>query len=458
VLIFYFLAFSDMAQNEFALAIKQIASERGIEVEDVVEAIKEGVKMGFEEYRKNDEDLEEDTGVGVMEALEVDIDMEAGTIAAYADKKVVQEVTHPATQISLKDAQKLESKLKLGDHVLVEITQSGDFGRIAAQAARQVIMQFVRDAEREAVLKQFEDKLLTIDTAIVQRMDREGNVLFEINRATAKMPPQEQIPSEFYRSAERYKVLLKKIQKDSRGKILIVSRADNDFLRALFEMEVPEISSGTVEIMAIAREPGSRSKVAVKSNSEGVDAIGACVGQRGARINAITNELKNNSGEEKIDIIPWNDDIQTFLGNSIRPAQAVEVKIIDREDKQALIIVSEDDQSLAIGREGQNVRLAAKLTGWRLDIQGQDTYKNNKGKSKFEMSPDEKAAAKSGKADAKESDAGEIAQLDLGARIEKSLAAAGIDSLEALRAKIESGEAIEGVGEKSVDKIKEALS
>lgn len=368
-----------MAQNDFAIAIRQIAAERGIDSEEVVKAIESAVKYGFRHIYPGES----------LESLEVEVDIENGSISAYADKKVVEEVTHPATQISLEDAKALEPKLKLGDHVLVEITQSGDFGRVAAQAARQVISQMVRESEKEALLLQFKGKLGTIETGIVQRMTREGDVLFEINRATAKMPQEDQIPAEFYRSAERYKVLLKEIITDARGKILVVSRGDNNFLKALFEMEVPEIASGTVEIMGIAREPGSRAKVAVRSNSDGVDAIGSCVGQRGARINAVTNELRTPRGEEKIDIIPWHEDIKQFLANSIRPADSIEVRIVDEEEKQALIIVSEDDQSLAIGREGQNARLAAKLTGWKLDIQGQETFKANGERSRFEMTEEE---------------------------------------------------------------------
>ncbi len=392
-----------MAQNDFALAIRQIAAERGIEPDEVVKAIESAVKYGFRHIYPGE----------ALESLEVEVDIDKGSISAYADKKVVEEVTHPATQISLEDAQQLEPKLKLGDHVLVEITQSGDFGRVAAQAARQVISQMVREAEKDALLLQFKGKLGTIETGIVQRMTREGEVLFEINRATAKMMPEDQIPPEFYRSADRYKVLLKEIITDARGKILLVSRAANDFLRALFEMEVPEIASGTVEIMGIAREPGFRAKVAVRSNSEGVDAIGSCVGQRGARINAITNELRTPRGEEKIDIIPWSDDINQYLANAIRPAEAIEVRIINEEEKQALIIVSEDDQSLAIGREGQNARLAAKLTGWKLDIQGQETFKKNGERSRFEMTEEEIAereAAMAAEREAKKAAAAEAAQ------------------------------------------------
>jgi transcription termination/antitermination protein NusA len=360
-------------QPNVLAAIRQIASERGLDIEQVMNLIKTAIRQVY----KGPEDM--------GSALEVEFDEDTGAIEVYADKKVVDEVTTPTTQIGLKEAQKIEPRLKLGDHVLVEVTPSGDFGRVAAQAVRQAISQMLRDAERESIFAEIEGKLNTVDTAVVQRVDREGNVFLEVQRAVAKMPPEEQIKGEFYKIPSRIKVFLKKIQIDAKGKILIVSRADKEFLSALFEVEVPEIASGTVEIMDIAREAGSRAKVAVKSNSTGVDPIGACIGQRGARINAITNELKTTRGEEKIDVIPWHEETTTYISNSIRPAEAVEVKIVNAFEHQALILVNDDALSLAIGKEGQNVRLAAKLTGWKLDIQGVRMYEENGRKSKFEM-------------------------------------------------------------------------
>jgi N utilization substance protein A len=430
--------------DQFVSAIKQIAAERGIEVEQVVVAIKKAIEAGF----GNDYPEE------FAESLDVDIDMEAGRIAVYADKKVVDDVTHPPTQISLVDAKKIDARLKANDHILVEITHTGDFGRIAAQAARQVISQFVREAEKEAILQQFKDKIGTVDSAVVQRMDREGNVLLEINRATAKMPPEEQVHAEFYRSSDRIKVLLKEIQQDDRGKILVVSRSDPNFLKELFAMEVPEIASGTVEIMAIAREAGARSKMAVKSNSQGVDPIGSCVGQRGARINAVTNELKGTRGEEKIDIIPWDDDTATFISNSIRPATAAEVKIINEDSRQALILVEDDDLSLAIGREGQNVRLAAKLTGWHLDIQGTKGFVENGSMSAFEREDKGMPPLESKK---REVPKNEFEKLKLSTRIERALQKADIKTIEELKGKLDSGEAIPGLGVKSLEELKAAL-
>lgn len=440
--------------TDFIAAVKQIAAERGIDVNEVIEAIKQAIVLAYSGYNKEEEGNN----------LQVDIDAENSKIAVYADKKVVDSVTNSATQISEADAKKVQPKLKIGDHVLVEITHTGDFGRIAAQAVRQVMMQNIREAEHEAVIKQFEDKIGTVDTAIIQRMDREGNVICEIYRATAKMPPEDQIPSEYYQSGARIKVYLKKIQQDVKGKTLIISRSDANFLRALFEMEVPEITSGTVEIMEIAREAGSRSKVAVRSNAQGVDPIGSCVGQRGSRINAITNELKTNKGEEKIDIIPWDEDIKAFLGNAIRPAEALEVKIINETDKQVLIIVDDEYQSLAIGREGQNVRLAAKLTGWKIDIQGKKSYEENGKISKFEQERGVKPAAKKAekpevseeKPEAEEA-VSELAALGLTAKVVTALEKAGVTEMEDLKTKMEAGEKIAGVGPKSVEEIKAAL-
>jgi len=446
-------------QTDFMAAIKQIAAERGIDVDEIVEAIKQAIRVGFKR------DYPDEMG----SALQIELDPEKGTVGVFADKKVVDVVTNEPTQISLADAKRIEPKLKEGDHVLVEITQTGDFGRVAAQAAKQVILQKIKESEKEAMVKQFTDKIGTVDSAVIQRMDREGNVICEIYRAIAIMPPEEQIGSEFYKSGSRIKVYLKKIHSDLKGKTLIVSRADKNFLKALFEMEVPEIASGTVEIMEIAREPGSRSKVAVRSNAAGVDPIGSCVGQRGSRINAITNELKTGKTEEKIDIIPWDEDTATFIGNAIRPAESMEVRIINKDAKQALIIVQDDFLSLAIGREGQNVRLASKLTGWNLDIQGKQMYEDNGKLSRFEMEGGKRPAPKA-KAEAAEvsetaedkeavdNEGGAFAGLEISARVLSALEKADINSVADLKAKLEAGEKIKGVGDKAVEELKAALN
>jgi N utilization substance protein A len=347
-------------QTDLMIAVNQIAAERNIDPNEVIEAIKEAIKTGFRrDYPEETESL-----------LEVEIKPEEiQSIRVYANKKVVTEVTSKSTQIALADAKKIEPKLKEGDHIMVDVTPTGDFGRVAAQVAKQVILQKIRESEKEAVMKEFDDKIGEIEYGVVQRLDGD-DVIFEIRRALATMPLVDRIPNEYYRSGSRMKVLLKEIKMSPRGKQLIVSRADNEFLTGLFKLEVPEISSSTVEIKSMAREAGSRTKVAVHSTTDGIDPIGACVGQKGVRINAILNDLKFGNFEEKIDIILWNEDIATYIANSLSPATVADVEIVDADSKRARVFIDDEQLSLAIGREGQNVRLAAKLTGWNIDIHG----------------------------------------------------------------------------------------
>lgn len=346
-----------MAQTDILSAIRQIAAERKIDPDEIIEATKEGIKISYrEEYGFDNKDI-----------LEVEIDPERGHIGVFANKTVAEN-PEDDSQISLADAKKINARAKVGGTVKIDITAEGDFGRIAAQAARQIILQKLREAEKEAVIRQFQDKVGSIISVIVQRILPEGDVLCELSKARALMPKTERISSEFYRLGSTIKVLLKSIEEDTRGKYVLVSRADPDFLRELFRIEVPEIESGSVEIVSIAREAGSRSKVAVKSNVAGVDPIGSCVGQKGVRINAVSNELKSGDHEEKIDIILWDENIETFLMNSIRPAESISVEITDEKERKATITVPDEQFSLAIGKEGQNARLSAKLTGWTVDI------------------------------------------------------------------------------------------
>lgn len=347
-------------QTDFIAAVNQIAAERNINVNEVLTAIAEAIKTGFRE------NFGEESAV----QIEVRINADQGNINVLQVKKVVNKVNDPETEISQKEAKKLSRDVEIGDELEIDITPQGDFGRVAAQAAKQVILQKIREAERETQLREYMDRLGEVEFAVVQRMDGDS-VIWEVGRAIALMPAEDRIPSEFYRSGSRHKVLLKDIRLLPKGKTLIVSRADADFLKALFFLEVPELSSESIEIKAIAREAGSRSKVAVASNVDGIDPIGSCVGQRGIRINAIMNELRIGEREEKIDIIAWDDNIEKFLANALSPAEVVEVRIVDAEEKEAILVVADDQLSLAIGRDGQNVRLAAKLTGWKIDIVGQ---------------------------------------------------------------------------------------
>lgn len=347
-----------MVQTDIMTAIRQIAAERKLDVNDILDAIKSAIKYSFENENEYDK-----------ESLEVEIDPAAGQISVFTNKVVVDEVIDETIEIELSDAKKLDKKVKIGEKVMVDITPKGDFGRIAAQTARQIMVQKLREAEKESVIKQFKDKVGSIVSVIVQRVTPDGEVFCELNKVRAVMPKSERVMTEFYRLGSNLKVLLKEInEEDPENKTIVISRSDPMFLTELFALEVPEIESGTVEIVSVAREAGSRSKVAVRSTSEGVDPIGACVGQKGVRINAITNELKSGLIEEKIDIILWDEDVERFLMNSIRPAEAIKIQIVNKEEKVAVLTVPDSQFSLAIGKEGLNSKLASKLTGWKLDI------------------------------------------------------------------------------------------
>lgn len=426
-------------QSDFMSAINQIAAERGISGEDIFEAIRQAIRTGFKK------DFSEEEGA----LLNIEISEEDGSITVYMDKKVVDKVTSEATQISIAEAKKLEPKLKVGDHVEVDITPEGDFGRVAAQTAKQVILQKLRESEKDAQIGRIKDQIGQVSTAVVQRMEGDS-VIWEVNRSPVLMPYEERIPTEFYRSGSRHKVLLKEIRETVRGRQVIVSRADNEFLRGLFELEIPELSSESIEIKGIAREPGQRSKVAVTSNVEGVDPIGACVGQKGVRIMAIMEELKIGSIEEKIDIILWDEDEEQFVINALSPAQVVKTKVTDKKEKHITVIVPDEQLSLAIGRDGQNVRLAAKLTGWNIDIQG-ETKKFEDGK----MIENKETGIKT--QNEVEETENEFGSLKLTSKILKALDAAGIKTKTELIEKIEAGEKIKGVGAKSIDELKQAL-
>lgn len=337
--------------SEFVAAVNQICAERGIDQEEVFKALESAVLSAYKKEFEKEE----------LENLNIELNRNTGEFKLVAMKTVAKKVGDADIEISLKEAQALNKKIKEGDTVEIELP-GVDFGRIAAQTAKQVILQKINESERQAILDEYEGKVGQVFTALMQRMQR-GQVVFEIGKATAFMPTAEQIPNEFYKIGDRYKVLLKGIEDTTSGKVLIVSRADPAFLVELFKQEVPELESGVVEVKDCAREAGSRSKMAVFSNQEGIDPIGSCVGQRGIRIANVMSDL----GEEKIDIIEWNEDYEQYIANSLSPAKVESVKI---KDDIAYVKVADDQLSLAIGREGQNVRLAYKLTGIKIDIQG----------------------------------------------------------------------------------------
>lgn len=443
-------------QLDIMSAIRQIAAERKIPLEEILDAIKQAIKTGFKrEY-----------GVENLDILDVEFEPEKGFIAVYITKTVVNKVENEQEEISLTEAKQYNSDVKAGDKILIDITPEGDFGRIAAQTARQIILQKLREAEKESAISEITNKLGTIENVTIQRFTRESEVICEVNRARAVMSKADSVPSEFYKVGSRIKALLKGIEEDSRGKFIVISRSAPEFLKELFRLEVPEIDSGTVEIVNIAREAGSRSKVAVKSNSEGVDPIGSCVGQKGVRINAITNELKLGRTEEKLDIILWDEDIERYLMNAVRPAEALRVHIKSMDEKQAIIIVPDDQLSLAIGKDGQNVRLSAKLTGWNLDMMGEKEFEEKQAQEAPKASTKKAKAEKNVKKETTKAKAtkkttkvkSELESLGLSSRVIKALEKQDIVTKKDLKAKIKSGEKIEGIGAKAVEEIKSALS
>ena len=341
--------------SDFLSAVTQISAERGFDKERVFEALEEAILTAYRKEQFGSTRDEEGNKLG--DNLSAEVDRETGEFKLFANKLVVKKIKDEESEISLSEAEYISPNVEAGDTVQIEIP-SEELGRIAAQAAKQVVLQKMSEFEKDAILEEYSDKVGDVFTALMQRMQR-GEVIFEVGKATAIMPQEEQIANEFYKIGQRYKVLLKSIEDGE----IVVSRSDPNFLNELFKLEVPEIESGVVEIKAVAREAGMRSKIAVVSNQDGVDPIGSCVGQRGIRIANIMNEL----GQEKIDIIEWDEELEQFVANALSPAKVNNVSI---EGETATVEVDADQLSLAIGREGQNVRLAWKLTGVKINIEG----------------------------------------------------------------------------------------
>ena len=354
-------------KNDFKTAIAQIAAERGIPREAVEQAIEHALKTVYRKMANSEEEVS-------IEFAEMERPPRAKgaddtiDIQVYVHKRVVDEIVDPVNDMLLDEAMRLNPNVQVGQEIKFERTPE-NFGRIAAQTAKQVVLQRIRDYERETVYDEFHDKQGELLNGTVQRADSRA-VIVDLGKAEAVMPAREQVSRENYRTGQRIKVLLVDVSKEAKGPQLIVSRSHASLIRRLFEMEVPEIFSGAVEIMAVAREPGLRSKVAVAARQDNVDPVGSCVGVRGVRIQNIVNELYG----EKIDVIEWASDPATFIGNALSPARPTTVSLNeDTPVPTATVIVPSDQMSLAIGKEGQNARLAYKLTGWRIDIKDTDS-------------------------------------------------------------------------------------
>ncbi|MCP6718423.1 MAG: transcription termination factor NusA [Patescibacteria group bacterium] len=370
-----------MDMKNFASAIAQIAEEKGISSEKVFETIEQALAAAYKkDYGQKGQIIkaELDSKSGEVKFWQVKTVVDEKMIYSEEEleelkekKQEIKEDADKKTQvrfneekhIMIDEAKKIKAKIKPGEELIIPLEPREDYGRIAAQTAKQVIMQRIREAEKESIFDEYKSKEGEIISGIVQRVEGKS-VFFDIGKTLGVLSREEQVPGEFYRPGQRLKLYILKVEITSKGPRIFLSRAYPKLVSKLFELEVPEISSGSVEIKSIAREAGSRTKIAVLSLEEGVDPIGAVVGQRGTRVQVVINEL----GGEKIDIIEYSDDPETYISNSLSPAKVEEIKIMPKNT--ALAVVPHGQLSLAIGKNGQNVRLAAKLTGWKIDVRG----------------------------------------------------------------------------------------
>ncbi|MBP2635857.1 MAG: nusA [Firmicutes bacterium] len=337
---------------EFMQAFEQLGREKGIAPEVLFDAIEAAL---ISAYKRN---------FGSAQNVRVSLDRMTGEIHVYARKNVVEDVSDARLELSLNEAKAIDPRYELEDVVELEVTPK-NFGRIAAQTAKQVVVQRIREAERGMIYEEFSNRESDIVTGIVQRIEQK-NVFIDLGKAEAILAPSEQIPDEVYKHNDRLKTYIVEVKKTTKGPQILVSRTHPGLLKRLFELEVPEIHDGIVELKSVAREPGLRSKIAVYSRDETVDPVGACVGHKGMRVQTIVNELKG----EKIDIVKWNTDPAKYIANALSPARVISVEIQETE-KMSRVVVPDYQLSLAIGKEGQNARLAAKLTGWKIDIKSE---------------------------------------------------------------------------------------
>ena len=343
--------------KEFFEALEELSIEKGINKNYILDAIETALLTA---YKRN---------FNSQENVKIVIDEEKASIKVYSLREVVEEVFYPAIEIELSDARKIDKKANLGDIVEVEITPA-NFGRISAQTAKQVIVQKLREAEREIVFSEYSDRQGEIVSGIVQKVDK-NIVIVDLGRIEGIMTLNEQIPGEVYNVNDKIKAYVVEVQKNSKGiPQMIISRTHPGFVRRLFELEIPEIYEGLIEIKNIVREPGSRTKIAVYSKDMNIDPVGSCVGPRGIRIQNILNELK----DEKIDVVEWSEDPVQYIASALSPATVLAVDI-DEENMSSKVVVPDNQLSLAIGKDGQNARLSAKLTGWKIDIKSETQIK-----------------------------------------------------------------------------------
>ena len=406
--------------SDLSRIIDQVGKDKGIDKGILIEALEQALLAAA---RKK---------FGPKQELEAKYNEVAGEVELFQFKTVVKDVKNPPAEISLEEAKDLDAEAQIGDSLGTKINVA-EFGRIAAQTAKQVIIQRVKDAERENIFEDFKDRKGEVISGTVQRFER-GSIIVNLGRAEAVIPQQELVPRETYKPGDRIRAYVLDVRKTPKGPQIILSRSNPNFLVNLFALEVPEISEGIVKIVNAAREPGSRAKIAVYSQDSDVDPVGACVGMRGSRVQAVVQELRG----EKIDIIPWSDDPASFVCNALAPAEISKV-VINPETQSMEVIVEDDQLSLAIGRRGQNVRLAAKLTGWRIDLRSE----SKAGQAGPKL--DEIAARGMEKVD-------EIT--GVGEKTAQLLNAAGyLTVVDVCQATVEQLSAIEGIGQKKAEKL-----
>ncbi len=342
-------------KSDFLIALTQLAAERHLPREQVLQAIEAALASAFKK---------DNPAAG--QNISVKLNPNTGDVNVYALKTVVEKVEDPAREISLKDAQTIKPAIALGEELAAAEPLPHNASRIAAQTAKQVVLQRLREAERELLYQEFLKHQDDIISGVVEQIETGRTIVLDLGRAQAMLPPEEQVPTERYRKGQRLKVFVLSVRSGPKGPEILVSRSHRNMLKRLFEIEVPEVYNGVVEIKGIAREAGFRSKVAVSSTQEGIDPVGSCIGVRGNRIQSIVNELQG----EKIDVIPWDRDARAFIAKALSPAEVLHVEMATGGEQTATVIVPDRQLSLAIGKEGQNARLAARLSGWRLDIKG----------------------------------------------------------------------------------------
>ncbi|MBA30286.1 MAG: transcription termination/antitermination protein NusA [Dehalococcoidia bacterium] len=409
-------------KNEMLLAVTQLAAERNLSHSVVVSAIKSALENAY----KRDE-------LAKGQDVKVDLNPTTGETVVRTVRRVVEVIENIDEEIALSEAQKQFKEVKVGDEITTGFIEHNP-GRIAAQTAKQIVIQKLREAERELVLKEFSDKTGQILNGTIQRVDPK-HVVISLGKGEGIMPITEQINGERYRVGQQLKFLVQRVENSVRGPEIILSRNDPGLLRELFKTEVPEIFNGVIEIKALSREAGSRSKIAVFSNQEGVDAVGACVGLRGLRIQNVVNELLG----EKIDVVEWNEDDAEFIKKSLSPAEVQKV-VLNEITGSSLVIVPEDQLSLAIGKDGQNVRLAAKLTEWKLDIQHQGSISSDQDFVELKLE-----------------NSTSVSDLGFASRTEKLIVAEGIKTLGDLALKRESLLDVKGLGPKSLEEVNSVL-